>query len=132
MALLFLGEPDQNGIAFVSSIVYQPQYLDEEIRAQGVEVDEGLIPTTSDPDKDIVLKFNVNRHEFVVEQVERPPSPEKVQKDLQEENKQLGQQVSGLEIQLLQKDQDIKVIAQQLSELEIEVLKIKQTGGTVQ
>lgn len=132
MALLFLGEPDQSGIAIVSSIVYQPQYLDEETRAKGIVVPDMYIPTSSISEKDMLLKYNVNTNEFVVDYIERPPNAEEAQKKLQEENKQLGQQVSGLEIQLLQKDQDIKIIAQQVSELEIEVLKLKQNGGTVQ
>ncbi|MFJ8216236.1 hypothetical protein [Bacillus cereus] len=132
MALLFLGEHDQSGIAFVSSIVYQTQYLDEETIKKGINVVDKDIPVSNKPEKDMVLKYDVNKNEFVVEYVDRPANTEEAQKKLQEENKQLGQQVSGLEIQLLQKDQDIKVIAQQLSELEIEVLKIKQTGGTVQ
>lgn len=131
MALLFLGEPDQNGIAIVSSIVYQTQYLDDETIEKGINVVDKDIPISNIPGKDILLKYDVNKNEFVLDYLERPPNTEEAQKKLQEENKQLGQQVSGLEIQLLQKDQDIKVIAQQVSELEIEVLKLKQAGGTV-
>lgn len=131
MALLFLGEPDQNGIAIVSSIVYQYQHLDLETQEKGIAVFDKDIPISNTPEKDMLLKYDVNKNEFVVDYVERPPNTEEAQKKLQEENKQLGQQVSGLEIQLLQKDQDIKIIAQQVSELEIEVLKLKQAGGTV-
>ncbi|HIE6633003.1 hypothetical protein [Bacillus luti] len=132
MALLFLGEPDQNGIAIVSSIVYQYQYLDLETQEKGIAVFDTDIPVSNTPGKDMVLKYDVNKNEFVVDYVERPANTEEAQKKLQEENKQLGQQVSDLEILVLQKDQDIKTIAQQLSDLEIEVLKLKQTGGTVQ
>lgn len=48
---------------------------------------------------------------------------------VKQENEQLGQQVSDLEIRLLQKDKDVEALGQQVSDLEIEVLKF-QTGGT--
>ncbi|HDX9631839.1 TPA: hypothetical protein ROY30_005609 [Bacillus cereus] len=131
MALLFLGEPNQSGIAFVSSIVYQTQYLDEETIKKGINVVDKDIPVSNTPEKDMLLKYDVNKNEFIVDYVERPANTEEAQKKLQEENKQLGQQVTDLEILVLQKDQDIKLIAQQLSDLEIEVLKMKQAGGTV-
>lgn len=123
MALLFLGKPDQNGIAIVTSIVYQTQYLDEETIALGIEVDEEVIPKASEPGKDTVLKFDVIKNEFVVGYVERPPSSDETLKKLQEENHQLGQQVSDLEIQLMQKDKEAEELGKQVSQLEIDALQ---------
>ncbi|WHY31662.1 hypothetical protein [Bacillus wiedmannii] len=75
MAILFLGEPDANGIAVVNSIVHQSKYLDEETKAQGIEVSN--VPSLIDPEgKLMVLNYNVTLNEFVVEYIDRPIEPE--------------------------------------------------------
>ncbi|HFK1548117.1 TPA: hypothetical protein ACGXMZ_003929 [Bacillus albus] len=75
MAIIFLGEPDANGIAVVRSIVYQSKYLDEETKAQGVEVNN--VPLLVDQEgKLMVLNYNVSLNEFVVEYIDKPIEPE--------------------------------------------------------
>ncbi|WP_439022590.1 hypothetical protein [Bacillus thuringiensis] len=77
MAILFLGEPDANGIAIVNSIVHQSKYLDEETKAQGIEVSN--VPPLIDPvGKLMVLRYNITLSEFVVEYIDRPIEPENI------------------------------------------------------
>ncbi|MES9751255.1 hypothetical protein ABWK33_10765 [Bacillus wiedmannii] len=75
MAIIFLGDPDTNGIAVVRSIVYQSKYLDEETKAQGVEV-SNVPPLVDQEGKLMVLNYNVTLNEFVVEYIDRPIEPE--------------------------------------------------------
>ncbi|MEI5869251.1 hypothetical protein WBS46_16885 [Bacillus albus] len=77
MAIIFLGEPDANGIAVVRSIVYQSKYLDEETKAQGVEVNN--VPPLVDPEgKTMVLSYNTVSKELVVGYIDRPIEPENI------------------------------------------------------
>ncbi|MDM5267622.1 hypothetical protein [Bacillus wiedmannii] len=77
MAIIFLGEPDANGIAVVNSIVHQSKYLDEETKAQGIEVSN--VPPLTDPEgKLMVLRYNITLSEFVVEYIDRPIEPENI------------------------------------------------------
>lgn len=77
MALLFLEAPDKNGIAIVSSIVYQTQYLDKETKARGVEV-SNVPPLIGTEMTIMVLCYNVVSNEFVVEYIDRQNEPENI------------------------------------------------------
>ncbi|MCU5376169.1 hypothetical protein OCA08_03335 [Bacillus cereus] len=133
MALLFLGEPDQNGIAVVLSTVYKKELLDEETAKKGIEVNEKDIPTLVNPiGKVAVLKYNITKKEFVIVYVDRPLQSDEVVKNLQQENGQLGRQVSDLEIQLIEKSKEAAVLAQQVGNVEVKQIQsnkdVKELG----
>ncbi|BCC74149.1 hypothetical protein BCJMU51_p2004 (plasmid) [Bacillus cereus] len=99
-----------------------------EVNGKGVLLEQ-LPESQGSPGKLAVLKYDKEKGLYY-EYVDAPITPEEVvedlkkqQESLQQENSQLGQQVSELEIQLLQKEQESTLLGQQISEMEIKQLK---------
>ncbi|MCC2483663.1 hypothetical protein LKM01_17715 [Bacillus pacificus] len=83
--------------------------------------------------KDAVLYLNLEDKNLFYEYKDRPlTTEEKYEKEiesLKSENLQLGQQISDVEILLLQRNKDVESLGKTVTDLEIELLKL-QTGGT--
>lgn len=83
--------------------------------------------------KDAVLYLNLEDKNLFYEYKDRPlTAEEKYEKEiesLKSENLQLGQQISDVEILLLQRNKDVESLGKTVTDLEIELLKL-QTGGT--
>ncbi|PEB56254.1 hypothetical protein CON65_15975 [Bacillus pseudomycoides] len=110
------------------SIVYDKNYLTED------ELENAwVIESIPKPENKVgfipILCIDKDDKKIWYEYEEKPLTVEEKMKHLESENVQLGQQVSGLEIQLLQRDKDVELLGKTVTDLEIEVLKF-QTGGT--
>ncbi|PER25444.1 hypothetical protein [Bacillus cereus] len=116
-------------IEFIHHAPYDPIYgldkTEEELMEEGLLMEELPVPELQ-PGKYGVLYYTDERglyYEYVDVELTEADRIKQQQEALEQENKQLGQQVSDLEIQLLQKDQENAALGQQVSQLEIDAIQ---------
>lgn len=130
---------DNKTIEFIHHAPFDPTYgldkTEEELKEEGLLVEGIPVPEVL-PGKRAELKYTAERglyYEYVDADLTESDLIKKQQEALEQENKQLGQQVSDLEIQLLKKDQENTALGQQVSQLEIDAMqKDKDTNAIAQ
>jgi len=118
--------------ALVTSVVNATLDQIEQTTEKSIEVNH-FPKLVNQAGKDAVLYLNLEDKNLFYEYKDRPlTAEEKYEKEiesLKSENLQLGQQISDVEILLLQRNKDVESLGKTVTDLEIELLKL-QTGGT--